>query len=79
MSAVENDFLLSEDVAELLGISRSTVQEQMSRHLLPHRRLPGTRRCIVPRKDFEQWLDGCELEVTQLAGAGRIVRPRARP
>lgn len=71
-----NDFLLSEDVAELLGVSRSTVQEWLGRHLIPHRRLPGTRRCIIPRADFEQWLEGCELEATPLASGGRIVRPK---
>jgi excisionase family DNA binding protein len=71
------DFLLSEDVAELLGLSRSTVQEQMTRCLLPHRRLPGTRRCIVPRRDFEAWLDGAELETVKLARGGRVVRPIA--
>jgi excisionase family DNA binding protein len=61
----------------LLGVSRSTVQEWLGRYLIPHRRLPNTRRCIIPRADFEQWLEGCELEVTQLAGEGRIVKPKA--
>jgi excisionase family DNA binding protein len=57
-----DEFLLSEDVASRLGLSRSTVQEWMWRGLLPHRKLPGTRRCLVTRADFEAWLAGAELE-----------------
>lgn len=73
-----DDFLLSEDVAELLGLSRYTVQNQLRRGLIPHRRMPGTRRCIIPRKDFEAWLDGAALETVPFAGGGRIVRPVAK-
>jgi excisionase family DNA binding protein len=71
-----SEFLLSEDVAELLGVSRSTVQEWLGRCRIPHRKLPFTRRCIIVRADFEAWLDGCELETTRLAGGGRIVKPK---
>jgi excisionase family DNA binding protein len=69
-------FLLSEDVAELLGVSRSTVQEWLGRCRMPHRKMPFTRRCVIPAGDFEAWLDGCELETTQLGGGGRIVKPK---
>ncbi len=69
-------FLLSEDVAVLLGLSRKTVQEQMARCLIPHRKMPGTRRCLVIRKDFDAWLAGAELETVPLARGGRIVRPK---
>jgi excisionase family DNA binding protein len=72
----DGDFLLSEDVAQLLGVSRSTVQEWLGRGRVPHRKMPFTRRCIIPRADFEAWLDGAELETTMLAGGGRIVRPK---
>jgi excisionase family DNA binding protein len=70
------EFLLSEDVAELLGVSRSTVQEWLGRCRIPHRKMPFTRRCIIVRADFEAWLDGAELETVRLAGGGRIVRPK---
>lgn len=72
-----DEILKTEDVAETLGLSRGTVQEQMARGLIPHRRLPGTRRCIVPLSDFRAWLDGAELETVRLANGGRIVRPIA--
>lgn len=72
-----NDFLLSEDVAELLGAARSTVQEWCRLGRIPNRRMPGQRRCIIPRRDFDAWLEGTELETIKLAGGGRIVRPVA--
>src|SRR4051812_31296168 len=65
-------FLLSEDVAKLLGLSRSTVQEYLSRCLIPHRKMPFTRRCLIPKADFFAWLDGAELETQLLSGGGRI-------
>ena len=73
---MNDQFLLSEQIAELLGLSRSTVQEYLSRCLIPHRKLPHTRRCLVPRADFDAWLDGAELETRYLAGGGRIVKPK---
>lgn len=73
---MSEEFLLSENVAELLGLSRSTIQEQLRRGLIPHRKMPYTRRCLIPRRDFEAWLDGAELETQLLAGGGRIVRPK---
>jgi excisionase family DNA binding protein len=55
--------MLSEDVAALLGVSRSTVEVQLSRCLIPHRKTPGTRRCIIPRRDFDAWLDDVPRQV----------------
>lgn len=73
-----DDFMLSEDVADVLGVSRSTVQEWLGQGRIPHRKMPGTRRCLVPVKDFQAWLDGAELEMIPLAAGGRIVRPVAK-
>ena len=73
---MSDEFLLSEDVAELLGLSRSTVQEHLWRCLIPHRKMPYTRRCLIPRRDFDAWMDGAELETQLLPGGGRIVRPK---
>jgi len=73
---MSDEFMLSEDVARVLGLSRSTIQEQLSRCLIPHRKMPFTRRCLIPRRDFHAWLDGAELETQHLAGGGRIVKPK---
>jgi hypothetical protein len=34
---MSDEFLLSEDLAELLALSRSTIQEQLGRGLIPQR------------------------------------------
>jgi excisionase family DNA binding protein len=73
---MNDDFLRSEEVAELFGLSRSTIQEYLLRCLIPHRKMPFTRRCLIPRTDLDAWLDGAELETQFLAGGGRIVRPK---
>lgn len=69
-----NDWLLTEDVAAELGVSRSTVQEWVSRCLIPHRKPAHTRRCFIPRREFEDWLEGANLETRVLPGGGRVVR-----
>lgn len=48
---MNDEFLLSEDIAELLGLSRTTIEEQLWRGLIPHRKMPYTRRCLIPRRD----------------------------
>lgn len=72
------EWMLLEDVAAELGVSRATVGEWASRCMLPHRKLPGRRRIFVPRADFAAWMDGCELEVRRLADGGRVVKPKKR-
>lgn len=72
-----NDLLHVEDVAKLLGASRSSVQERAARGLIPNRRLPKTRRIIFVRDDLDAWLSGAELETIPLACGGRVVRPIA--
>lgn len=42
---------------------------------IPHRRLAGTRRCLFRADELLSWLDGAALEVRQLHGAGKLVRP----
>lgn len=72
-----DELLVVEDVAAMLGWAISTVQEKCVRGLIPNRRLPGTRRCLIPRSDLQAWLDGAELETVRLARGGRICRPKA--
>ncbi len=71
------ELLLVEDVAKLLGASRSSIQERCAKGLIPHRRMPGSRRLLIPRADFEAWLAGAELVTIRLAHGGRLVRPVA--
>lgn len=69
-------YLLVEDVAARLRCSRRTVHELTRTGAIPHRRLPGSRRCLFLEAELVSWADGAELEVLELAGGGRVVRPK---
>jgi len=70
-------YLLVEDIARLLGVSRRTVHELTRTRRVPHRVLPHGRRCLFEEEWLDAWADGAELEQVDLPGGGRIVRPRA--
>lgn len=69
-------YLLVEDVAERLRCSIRTVHELTRTNAIPHRRLPGTRRCLFRLDELEAWEDGAPLEVSELPRCGRLVVPR---
>ena len=69
-------YLLVEDVAERLRCSTRTVHELTRTNAIPHRRLPGTRRCLFRPEELEAWENGTPLEVTALPRGGRVVSPR---
>ncbi len=70
-------YLLVEDVARRLRCSRRTVHELTRTCAIPHRRLPGGRRCLFREDELEAWEEGAALEVVELARGGRVVRPKA--
>lgn len=72
-----NPYLLVEDVAERLHCSTRTVHELTRTSAIPHRRLPGTRRCLFRPDELEAWENGAELNVVALPRGGRLVTPRA--
>jgi excisionase family DNA binding protein len=70
--------MTSDDVAELLGVARSTVAEWARRGRIPCRRISGTRRFLFSRVELERYVDeGGDLETTALAEGGCIVKPRS--
>lgn len=69
-------YLQVKDVAERLRCSTRTVHELTRTCAIPHRRLPGTRRCLFREKELEAWENGLPLEVTELPRGGRLVIPR---
>ena len=69
-------YLLVEDVAERLRCSTRTVHELTRTNAIPHRRLPGSRRCLFRPDELEAWENGTPLEVTALPRGGRVVAPR---
>ena len=69
-------YLLVEDVARRLRCSRRTVHELTRTCAIPHRRLPGGRRCLFREDELGAWEDGAPLEVIETDRGGRVVRPR---
>jgi hypothetical protein len=68
-------FLLVEDVAGRYGTSRRWVLERTRLGVIPHRRLPGSRRCLFLEHELEAWENGADLRVRELSSGGRLVEP----
>jgi excisionase family DNA binding protein len=69
-------YLSTADVAARLHCSTRTIHELTRTSAIPHRRLPGTRRCLFLPDELDAWADGAPLEVVELARGGRVVRTR---
>lgn len=69
-------YILVEDVAERLQCSTRSVHELTRTGAIPHRRLPGGRRCLFVLEELELWENGAALETVPLARGGRVVRPK---
>jgi excisionase family DNA binding protein len=70
-------YLNVDDVAARMGIAKRTVHELTRTRRIPHRVMPFGRRCLFEDAWLDAWADGAELEVVDLQGGGRIVRPNA--
>jgi excisionase family DNA binding protein len=68
-------YLVTSEVAERLRCSIRTIHELTHTSTIPHRRLPGTRRCLFRLDELEAWENGT-LDVTELPRGGRLVVPR---
>ena len=67
-------YMRVEDVAARLHCSKRTIHELTRLGEIPHRRLPGTRRCLFRADELEAWESGATLERVELPRGGRIVR-----
>ena len=63
--------------AEFLGVSVRTLGERVRLRRCPHRRPPFGRKVLLFESELRAYLDGAELEVRELEGNGRVVRPKA--
>ena len=68
-------YLLVEDVARRLRCSTRTIHELTRTNSIPHRRLPGSRRCLFRTDELEAWESGATLEIRRLPRGGKIVSP----
>jgi excisionase family DNA binding protein len=73
--AATTPFLITSEVAARLRCSVRTVHELTRLGLIPHRRLPGSRRCLFRIDELEAWEDGARIETIDLGAAARVVRP----
>jgi excisionase family DNA binding protein len=73
----ESPFLITPEVAGRLRCSVRTVNELTRLGPIPHRRLPGSRRCLFREEELEAWEAGAILETIELKPSGRVVRPVA--
>ena len=71
--------LTMEAAAEWLGWSVRTLGERVRLRQAPHRKPPFARKVLLYESELRAWLDGCELEVVELNGNGRVVKPRRAP
>ena len=75
---IPSSYLVTSEVAALLRCSIRTVHELTRRSAIPHRKMPGSRRCLFLESELSRWLDGETLEVITLKRGGRVVRPALR-
>jgi excisionase family DNA binding protein len=72
---VNSPFLTTAEVADQLRCSLRTVHELTRTNSIPHRKMPGTRRCLYIQVELDEWVDGAPLDVEELPRGGRVVRP----
>jgi predicted DNA-binding transcriptional regulator AlpA len=68
-------YLSVPEVAKRNGVSEWTIYDQARLCRLPHRKHAGGRRLLFLASELDRHDDGASLEVTKLAGGGRVVRP----
>jgi Helix-turn-helix domain len=73
--AVRSPYLDVSDVAERLRCSTRSIHELTRLNRIPHRKLPGGRRCLFLENELRAWEDGADVEVVLRPNGGRIVRP----
>jgi predicted DNA-binding transcriptional regulator AlpA len=76
LAVPRSPYVFVEQVCARYGVSRRWVHERTRLNEIPHRRLPGTRRCLFLETELEAWEAGATLEVRELTGGGRIVTPK---
>ena len=72
-------FLTTEEAADVLRCSLRTVQQLVADAAIPHRKIAGMRRVLIPPDELEQALAGAPLETVELPRGGRVVRVKGAP
>jgi excisionase family DNA binding protein len=72
-------YLTTEEAADVLRCSLRTVQALIADGAIPHRKIGGMRRVLIPPDELEQALAGASLETVELPRGGRVVRVKETP
>jgi hypothetical protein len=75
-TAGRSPFLVVEEVAARYRTSEWGIRDLARRRSLPHFRRSGSRRLLFRADWLDAWDAGAPLEVLELDGGGRIVRPQ---
>ncbi len=73
---MSSPYITVETVAERYDCSIRSIHELTRSKRIPHRRLPGTRRCLFVLAELDAYDAGAELEVQEMGAGGRIVTPK---
>jgi excisionase family DNA binding protein len=76
---MSSPFLITTEVADRLRCSTRTVHELTRSGRIPHRRVPGSRRCLFRVEELEAWETGAALLVVEPETGGRVVVPVETP
>ena len=71
-------YLTVEAAAEVMHVTARSVTAYIAKNAIPHRKLPGVRRVLIPEDELRACLDGAELEVFYPVSGGRVVRTKAQ-
>jgi excisionase family DNA binding protein len=76
---MSGQFLHTEGVAEMLGVSTRTVAEWTRTRSVPMRKIAGVRRVFFDPEEVREWVDaggGLELVIEEKPRGGLVVRPK---
>jgi hypothetical protein len=72
------EYLVTAEAAKRLRRSPRSLRELTRKNAVPLRKLPYTQGLLFIPDELDLWVrTGCSLEVIELDGGGRIVRPAA--
>ena len=74
-TAGRSPFLVVEEVAARYRTSEWGIRDLARRRAIPHFRRSNSRRLLFPQDWLDSFDAGAALEVVELPGNGRIVRP----
>ena len=67
-------YMTMEEAAQHCRVTPRTMGELARLGRVPHRKAPGSRRCLFLAHEIDAWMSGAGLEVRELPEGGRVVK-----